>query len=322
VIGVPDDPRSWSDEDTLIYLQACGTDVPGNLIVGDDVLRRALSLAGSLPVEDIPLESDRSRGYLERALSVSRTLPGSSAGGEQPKFLTLLRSSSGEFSSVLVKFTAPTEQLAALRWADLLLCEGHALRTLAEFLPGLALPGATVQDSGGRRFLEAPRFDRIGALGRRGVVTLDALAHASLDSHQPRWPGAVAELGKIGFVEADTQAVVERLHAFGELIGNTDMHLGNLAFWLDDQLPFRLAPVYDMLPMLWAPAAQGEIVKRVFAPSPPIPANLPAWTEASVRAISFWERVLADPRLSADFVVIGGEALVTVKRLRDQVLGK
>jgi hypothetical protein len=100
------------------------------------------------------------------------------------------------------------------------------------------------------------------------------------------------------------------------------MHLGNLAFWLDDQLPFRIAPAYDMLPMLWAPTPQGEIVKRVFAPSSPIPSSLSAWAEASVWAIAFWEQVLADPRLSSDFVVIGSEALAIVKRLRDHVLGR
>jgi hypothetical protein len=322
LLGVPDDPRSWSDEDTLVYLQARGIDVPGNIVVGDEALRQALNRVATLSAEEIPFDLDRSRRYPECALAVSRTLPGSSAGGEQPKFLTMLRSTDDEVRPVLVKFTPPTDQMAARRWSDLLLCEWHAQEILAANPPGLALSEAAVLDLGGRRFLEVPRFDRIGGVGRRGVLTLEALAHAALDSHQPRWTGAIAELAKIGFVAADTQADVVRLQAFGELIGNTDMHLGNLAFWLDDQLPFRIAPAYDMLPMLWAPTPQGEIVKRVFAPSSPIPSSLSAWAEASVWAIAFWEQVLADPRLSSDFVVIGSEALAIVKRLRDHVLGR
>ena len=41
------------------------------------------------------------------------------------------------------------------------------------------------------------------------------------------------------------------------------MHHGNFAFWMDDALPFRPAPSYDMLPMLWSPGPQGEIIERL-----------------------------------------------------------
>ena len=44
---------------------------------------------------------------------------------------------------------------------------------------------------------------------------------------------------------------------FGRRIGNADMHSGNLGLFVDLQDlakgRFRLAPVYDMLPMRWKP---------------------------------------------------------------------
>jgi len=55
---------------------------------------------------------------------------------------------------------------------------------------------------------------------------------------------------------------VQALWHFGRLIGNTDMHGGNLSLWVEgDDLKgllrgrFTLAPVYDMLPMRWRPDA-------------------------------------------------------------------
>ena len=122
-----------------------------------------------------------------------------------------------------------------------------------------------------------------------------------------------------GLIDAEAVATVRRMHAFGELIGNTDMHAGNLSFWLDDALPFRVAPTYDMLPMLWAPGLQGEIVPRNFAPAPPLPAALDAWREAAVWAAAFWDRVAAEPRLSEEFQGFARAAASTLGRLRAHV---
>ncbi len=78
----------------------------------------------------------------------------------------------------------------------------------------------------------------------------------------------------------DAQRIADP-EAFGRLIGNTDMHYGNLSFFRQDppaKAFFRLAPVYDQLPMLYAPVA-GEIVERhlentVLAPSAEALANM------------------------------------------------
>jgi hypothetical protein len=150
------------------------------------------------------------------------------------------------------------------------------------------------------------------------VVSLDALHPEAIGANsRTAWPVSVAELHRAGLIESAVASTVHRLHAFGELIGNTDMHAGNLAFWLDDALPFRLAPAYDMVPMLWAPAVQGEIVPRNFAPAPPLPATREAWLEALGWAETFWERVAGDARLSGDFVQPVEAARTALRRLRD-----
>jgi hypothetical protein len=316
-LQVPANPQTWSDDDTMIYLQAAGEDLPGSLVVGDDCLRRALQQALTPFPETLIAESERAERYAALAEQTARALPDSSAGGEQPKFLTTVTRESGALAPVLVKYSPPLDQPTGRRWADLLLGEWLAHEILAG--QGLALPGAQIIDAAGRRFLEVPRFDRTAMGGRRGVVSLESLHNAAIGSGPRNWPFEVNELIQEGLVDPSALATTRRLHAFGELIGNTDMHPGNLAFWMDDALPFRLAPSYDMLPMLWSPGPQGEIVKRTFAPAPPLPSALEAWQEAAVWAITFWQRLAADPRLSPAFAVTAETALSTVQRLRSRL---
>ena len=313
-LPVPEDPRRWGDDDTLVYLHAASEDLPGSQVVGDDCLRRALARSVFPEAADWIDAAERATRYPEMARLAASALPGTSAGGEQPKFLTSVRHGAGNFQPVLVKFSPPMDQGAGQRWADLLLCEFHAHEVLAEI--GLAAAGANVIDAAGRRFLEVPRFDRVGADGRRGVVSLESL-HASAIGHGARrdWPTAALELKQEGLVDAEAVATIRRLHAFGELIGNTDMHFGNLSFWLEDTLPFQVTPAYDMLPMLWAPGLQGEIVNRTFSPAPPVPAAQTQWREAMDWAAVFWQRVAADARLSVDFMNFANAARETLRRL-------
>ena len=130
---------------------------------------------------------------------------------------------------------------------------------------------------------------------------------------------AGAELLQQGLIQPETLTEMRCRHAFGDLIDNTDMHPGNLAFWLDDRVPFRLTPVYDMLPMLHAPGLQGEIVPRRFQPPVPLPAAMPAWRVAAPLALAFWQNLAADPRLSTDFLKLAHTAIkvlrITAKRL-------
>jgi hypothetical protein len=309
---LPEDPRRWSDDDALVYLQSAGEDLPGNLVLGEDALRRALAGVVGSPARRVVGSDDREAFYPSQAEEVSENIPGSSAGGEQPKFLATLR----DVGPVIVKFTAPMEQETGRRWADLLACEFHAHEVLAE--AGLSNPGARLLDAGGRRFLEIPRFDRSGASGRIGVVSLEALAAASSGLARD-WNTAAAGLVRAGLIDSTALATIQRLQAFGELIGNSDMHAGNLAFFLDDSLPLQVTPSYDMLPMLWAPGAQGEIVNRRFAPAPPVPSLQEPWRFAAAMAEDFWLRVSDDRLLSPGFATMADEALETVRRLREHV---
>jgi hypothetical protein len=183
----------------------------------------------------------------------------------------------------------------------------------------LANSGARLLDVGSRRFLEIPRFDRIGPGGRRGVVSLEALASSLIGSLSRNWIEATTEFHRRELIDSQSLAMVQRLHAFGELIGNTDMHFGNLAFFVEDSLPFQVTPAYDMLPMLWAPGSQGELVERRFVPPPPLPAMMEPWREAAVWAEDFWSRVVEDGRLTSGFATMAGEALSVVRRLRAHV---
>jgi hypothetical protein len=324
-LRLPADPRQWGDDHTLHFLQAQGSDLPGDLVVGDGALRRVLAGQletmenGRAPGSDTFIdEADSRTCYPDLAMrAMAGEWPGSSAGGEQPKFLTALRSSDGALRRVIVKFSPPLETEVGRRWADLLAAEGHARVILGE--QNLTVRGHRVLDAGGRRFLEVTRHDRAGAHGRRGVVSLEAL-HAALGSAtENNWVAAVDSLVAAGLIDAGTRRDVLRLHSFGELIGNSDMHFGNLSFWLEDTLPFRLAPAYDMLPMTWAPLRFGEIVEpanRAFAPRPPLPGILAEWHEAARWAGEFWRRVVADESISAEFAERAHAASEQVERMR------
>jgi hypothetical protein len=97
------------------------------------------------------------------------------------------------------------------------------------------------------------------------------------------------------------------------------MHFGNLVFFLDDTLPFRVTPAYDMLPMLWVPGSQGELIERQFAPPPPLPAMTEPWREAAGWAENFWSRVAGDVRISPEFARIAENAGAGLARLRRHV---
>jgi len=318
-LQLPEDPRQWSDEDTLIYLHGVGEDAPGNLVVGNDCLRRALRRQNDRFQDRVIDESDRTDLYPQLALHANQTLLGSSAGGDQPKFLAALRTGTDSFQPVIVKFTAPQDQPTGRRWADLLLGEFHAHEILAQ--NRLALAGALILDAEGRRFLEVPRFDRMAAGGRRGVVSLEALHAAAVGTNSRNWPDAAAQLQRLGLIDEETLSTIQRLYLFGELIGNTDMHFGNLSFFLDDTLPLQPTPSYDMLPMLWAPGSQGELIERDFRPLPPLPSMTEQWREAADWAESFWGRLIADDRLSNGFRPSAESALTQIRQLRRQVGG-
>ena len=308
--GLPVDPGAWSDDDTWTFLHAHGGDLPGNLIAGDSNLERELARQAQEALVVEPTDY----GRLAEA-AIAGEVVGSSAGGEQPKFLCWRRHATGAPEAVLVKFTASIDSPVGRRWADLLAAEAHAHAVLAA--NGLAVGDVRVVDVEARRYLEVPRFDRIGAARRGGVISLGMLNAAFVDDVRSDWVSRAEALTRAELMDVAGLATVRRLGCFGALIGNSDMHPGNLGFWFDDNLPFRPAPAYDMLPMLWAPTGQGEVRDPTFAPVPPVPASQSAWSEAAGWAETFWARVASDEsRVSPAFRAIAARAGTTVAGLR------
>lgn len=167
-----------------------------------------------------------------------------------------------EPAHVIVKFSAAVQSPVSERWRDLLLAEHVALQVLRDH--GIAAARTQVIDHGGQRFLEVERFDRVGALGRRALHSLTAL-DLEFVGHSGRWPEMVAALAREGVVQPEAVDAAGLLWAFGTLIGNTDMHSGNLSFMAEQGRPYQLAPAYDMTPMAFAPTAAGEVPVRPLA---------------------------------------------------------
>ncbi|MFO1447915.1 MAG: type II toxin-antitoxin system HipA family toxin YjjJ [Opitutaceae bacterium] len=294
--GVTPDLRRWSDDDALTYFLMEGDDLPGDIVVGDRAMERAVRRSERVATDAIRV-GDRERVYPELATAVQRGgWIGSSAGGEQPKFLATVTRASGEFRPVIVKFSAAEASPVSQRWADLLGCEHLALETLGE--RGVRVARTEILDAAGRRFLEVERFDRLGAVGRRSVLSLGGLEDAWVTGTSSDWVGASAHLSREGWTSEADARTLRWVWCFGALIGNTDMHRGNLGFWFGDAPPFGLAPVYDMLPMLYAPGSQGDLSEREFSPGLPLAAVADVWSEAAAAAVCFWERVAADGRIS------------------------
>ncbi|UPG93010.1 type II toxin-antitoxin system HipA family toxin YjjJ [Luteibacter aegosomatissinici] len=293
-LGLPNDILRWNDDAVLAALLRHGEDSPGNFVLGTSGLDRALRPAAAA----IP-SATRTVEYSRRADSALAGEPvGSSAAGEQPKFTARVMDDDGSIRHVIVKFSENVDDPAGRRWADLLICEHLAGEVLAEN----EHPSARSELiwSGGRLCLEVTRFDRIGAYGRRGFVTLAAWSDAH-DGERDTWAGAASRMFKGDWVDASTEAGVRQRWWFGRMIANADMHFGNLGFFLDDALPLTLAPSYDMLPMLYRPAGNGAVVPREFQPATPVPADMGYWQRAASWAATFWERVANHDDVSVAF---------------------
>ena len=294
----------WNDDHELVALAMRGEDCVGNLIIGDESLTRFLARQ----------IGPRTRlDYSGLASGVLADQPGSSAGGEQPKFAV----NTGD-RHLLVKF-ASGDGAVADRWRDLLASEHLALEVLRG--AGVAAPRSEWFDQGGTRFLEVERFDRVGRRGRRGLISLNALNCHHLGVDPDDWSRAGQRLlvePTVNLDAADAGRMIW-LDTFGDLIGNTDRHYGNISFFAEEArtLSLSVAPVYDMLPMVLAPTAT-SLVDRRFVPRPPTALNLRIWDEVATCASDYWARLCDEDRLSANFRRIAAGCRDTLARLIDE----
>lgn len=310
--GLPSDVTLWFDEVVLDVLVAFGRDSPGNFVIGS---HNAAAMEPSRQTS-IP-QAARHDSYSELALAaLSATHAGPLAAGEQPKFTTAVLDEDGSIRHVIVKFSEAVENnRIARRWADLLICEHLASELLRE--QGNTSSRTELIWSHGRLCLEVTRFDRIGPHGRRGCVSLAAWSDAH-DGERDGWPSAVARMDKGGWVAPGTLEATKRRWWFGLHIGNTDMHFGNLSFFLDDALPLDLTPSYDMLPMLYRPTNGGAVLAREYRPAVPIPGEIDCCWLTAGWAQGYWGRVAAHLEVSVDFRQIAERNRGVIERARQR----
>lgn len=81
------------------------------------------------------------------------------------------------------------------------------------------------------------------------------------------------------------------------------MHDGNLSFVpaAGQGGTLEVAPVYDMLPMHYAPQRGVELADKDFTPQLPLPSHRQSWSVAAQAAIAFWDAASQDRRISAAF---------------------
>lgn len=303
-LKLPERIRDWNDDHQLISLALRGEDCVGDLIIGEESLDRFLACQ----------PRPRSRAdFPSLATGALAGQPGSSAGGEHPKFAVYF-----EGRHVLVKF-ASGDGAAADRWRDLLVCEHLALKVLRD--AGIPVPQSEWFDLDGIRYLQVDRFDRIGSRGRRGVISLFAVNGHYLGYDPENWSRASQHI----LNEPDLSMTTEHadqmiwLDTFGDLIGNGDRHFGNFCFFAEEarRLTLTPTPVYDMLPMILAPTG-ATLVERRFTPRPPTALNFHLWHEAANHAIKYWSCLHEEAGLSFGFQRISRECRDTLARLIEE----
>ena len=301
-LSLPADLRHWNDDHALKAMVLAGDDLPGNLIVGEQALAGYLSGARQTAVVQQP-EVDYPRLAM---LAMQGAQPGSSAGGEQPKFSALVNG-----QAMLVKFSPSGDAPGDERSRELLVCEHLALQTLAA--AGLPAAESQIVIAGGRVFLQSKRFDRTdkGRIGMVSLLVYDAQYVGEMDN----WSATAQRMAARQLMTSQDAQQLQLLEAYGLLIANTDRHYGNISFLLEDD-DWRLSPTYDMLPMFYAPV-KGELVERDFAARKLQPSSqtLTVWPLAKQLAQQFWQSVAADARVSDAFKALALANAEAVEKL-------
>lgn len=286
-LGLPADINEWSDAHALRALIHHGDDLVGNLLLGDMAREHFIQSPPLVPIADA--------AYPSLAEAVERgEIAGSSAGGEQPKFVAY------NGRHVMVKFTAQDDNSVTERWRDLLLAEHLAGRVLGE--AGMPVVESRIVDIGIRRFLEVERFDRVGPLGRRAVHSLTSLDSEFIGDAASPWPVLATRLATSRVITTEAAEVAMRLYAFGVLIGNTDMHNGNLSFVSDHGRPYGIAPSYDMLPMAFRPGNGGNLPDSLNPANLQSHVNSATWRQALGLAETYLDKMREDARFTVGWV--------------------
>jgi hypothetical protein len=341
LLQVPENPTLWTDDDALHALSLLGGDTPGNLILGEAACRAWLDqVQGHRQAPDAQgwAEDELAEAYPRLAeQALAEGVVGSSAGGEFPKFTALRREAA---QHVLVKLSGSDGAPGTQRWADLLVCEHLAGQVLHDQL-GIPAAASRLLMAAGRTFLEVARFDRHGLFGRSGLVSWAALDGAFFGTAGRPWGEAGRRLAERGWLCAQEAEQLTRLWHFGQLIGNSDMHDGNLSFQLktgttgSDETGgsqvssqrdvarlsprLRLAPVYDMLPMRWRPDLQAGALDLLSSDYVPTSLLFAAFTLAESGVVTLPQAMATVTATPAEAVGLADRGALTPGRRADVI---
>ena len=161
--------------------------------------------------------------------------PGSSLGGTRPK--ASVRDRDGHL--LIAKFPHQNDDTDAVRWEAVTLC-------LAE-RAGLVVPDWRLEQAMGRPVLLLRRFDRQNKVR---IPFLSAMSMLGAQDNETRsYLELVDVLRQYGSSPKDDMHALWRRIVFNILASNTDDHLRNHGFLLDNLDGWRLAPAYDLNPV-------------------------------------------------------------------------
>ena len=276
--SLPPNLKDWGDDHRVVYLFTYGTNPPGNLLFGEFPVQQALEMMQIGPT----LTAEKLEHYCAMAAMLRETSYGSSAGGEQPKFLSMVQDS----GHVIVKFA-----MHGSRMAELLPLEHLALTALADV--GVPATPTQLLASGDYVFLEVQRFDRVGPHGRVGMLSAGSVDDEFFGKRDT-WTQFAARCEQARYVSATDVHHINVMAAFSELIGNNDRHFENISLLIkEDGEYLGVAPAYDILPMRYASIGGG--VDPALVPITPkvgaVGANPSVWSAAAWAADRFWTAV-------------------------------
>ena len=205
--SLPPSLKDWGDDHRVVYLFTHATNPPGNLLFGELPVQLALDMRRIPPT---PAE-DKIASFDESAAMLKGASYGSSAGGEQPKFLAWVKGA----GHVIVKFAKKGS-----RMAELLPLEHLALRALKE--AGVPAAGTQLLASEDYVYLEVQRFDRIGDGGRIGMLSAGAVDDEFF-GQRDTWSQFATRCVQAKYLSASDAQHINVMAAFSELIGNTPL---------------------------------------------------------------------------------------------------
>ena len=217
----------------------------------DSLIELASDVLANRSDLSVSLDSDDRRSALEQILRV-----GSSAGGARAKALVAYDASSGEmrsgqvelpsgFEHWILKFDGVGDGRAEIGEAQGYGALEYAYSLIAQDA-GVEMAETRLLEEGGRRHFMTRRFDR-GSDGSRihmqSLSALDHLDYTLAGAHS--YEQALGVARRIGLPKAQIEQLFRR-SVFNVVARNQDDHVKNIAFLMDVDGTWSLAPAFDL----------------------------------------------------------------------------